>query len=103
MKLRIDDIPTFEGLIEGSPSPDDNMLTEYIRDFQSDICGLVMIKELYSPLKGDEPSEEYNILNECSTRLAHLVSDLKAIKREIHVAKLIGEAGLKTRKGGATQ
>ena len=32
MKLRIDDIPTFEGLIEGSPSPDDNMLTEYIRD-----------------------------------------------------------------------
>lgn len=103
MKLRIEDIPTFEGLIEESPSPDDNMLTEYIRDFQSDICGLVMIKELYSPLKGDDPSEEYNILNECSTRLAHLVSDLKAIKREIHVAKLIGEAGLKTRKGGATQ
>ena len=103
MKLKIEDIPTFSGWVDESTSPDDNMLNGYIKDLQSDISGLVMVEDYFSPGKDEEPSEEYAILNECSRRLAHLVSDLKAMRREIHAAKLISEAGLKTRKGGATQ
>ena len=101
MKLKIEDIPTFAGWVDESTSSDDNMLNGYIKDLQSDISGLVMVEDYFSPGKDEEPSEEYVILNECSRRLAHLVSDLKAIRREILAAKLISEAGLKTKKGGA--
>lgn len=101
MKLRIEDIPTFAGWVEESATPEDNMLNGYIKDLQSDISGLVMVEDYFSPGKDEEPSEEYAILNECSRRLAHLVNDLKAMRREIHAAKLISDAGLKTRKGGA--
>ena len=97
MKLKIEDIPTFAVWVDESTSPDDNMLNGYIKDLQSDISGLVMVEDYFSPGKDEEPSEEYVILNECSRRLAHLVSDLKAMRREILAAKLISEAGLKTR------
>ena len=97
MKLKIEDIPTFAGWVDESTSSDDNMLNGYIKDLQSDISGLVMVEDYFSPGKDEEPSEEYVILNECSRRLAYLVSDLKAMRREILAAKLISEAGLKTR------
>ena len=97
MKLKIEDIPTFAGWVDESTSSDDNMLNGYIKDLQSDISGLVMVEDYFSKGKDEEPSEEYVILNECSRRLAHLVSDLKAMRREILAAKLISEAGLKTR------
>ena len=101
MKLKIEDIPTFAGWVDESTSSDDNMLNGYIKDLQSDISGLVMVEDYFSKGKDEEPSEEYVILNECSRRLAYLVSDLKAMRREILAAKLISEAGLKTKKGGA--
>ena len=93
MKLKIEDIPTLAVWVGESTTPDDNMLNGYIKDLQSDISGLVMVEDYFTPGKDEEPSEEYTILNECSRRLAHLVNDLKTMRREILAAKLINEAG----------
>lgn len=98
--LKVSDIPTFAGWVAESTTPDDNLLNGYINDLQDDISGLVMIEDYFSPNPGDEPSEEYTALNTCARRVAHLVSDLKAIRREVRAARLLSEAGLVAKKGG---
>lgn len=95
MKLRIDDIPTFAEWLEEGKTQDDNMLNGYIEDLQSDISNLVAIEDFFGPGKDFTPNQEYTNVNECCRRLAHLVSDLKAIRREVQVARILGEAGMK--------
>jgi hypothetical protein len=98
--LKISDIPTFAEWISESTTPDDNMLNDYINGLQENISGLVAIEDFLSPCKGEEPSEDYTNINMCCRQLALLVSDLKAIRREVHTAGLLNETGLKPRKGG---
>ncbi len=97
--LRLSELPTLLSWLN-EPSTDDCSIQAMIEDFQSDITGLIAVEDLFTPADKDDISEEYTIINTCCRRLAHMVSDLKTIRREAQAAKLISDAGLKPKKGG---
>lgn len=70
-------------------------IEQYIDDLKSDIAVVLAVEETY----GQDSEERENIHN-CCLRLAYLVADLSAFRREVQTAKLIMDAGLKQKKGG---
>ena len=98
--LRLSELPTLLSWLT-EPSPEDSTIQLMVEELQSDITGLIAVEDLFAPADKNDISEEYTTINTCCRRLAHLVSDLKAIRREVQAAKLISDAGLKPKKGGA--
>ena len=98
--LRLSELPTLLSWLT-EPSPEDSTIQLMVEELQSDITGLIAVEDLFAPVDKDDITEEYTAINTCCRRLAHLVSDLKAIRREAQAAKLISDAGLKPKKGGA--
>ena len=67
----------------------------YIDDLKSDIANILSVEEAY-----EQGSEERENIHNCCLRLAYLVADLSAFRREVQTVKLIMDAGLKPKKGG---
>ena len=99
--LKISDIPTLARWTEVGVTENDNSLNRYIDSLKDTIGELVWLEDNNTPLKGEEPSREYTIINKSCRLLANMLSDIKAIRREVRTAKLLYEAGIETKKGGA--
>jgi hypothetical protein len=98
--LKISDIPTLARWTEVGVTEDDNSLNGYINSLKDTISELVLIEDDNAPFGDRAPSREYTIINKSCRLLANLLSDLKSIRREVHTARLINEAGQNPKKGG---
>ena len=102
--LTISDIPTFARWIEVGVKEDDNLLNGYINLLKDIISELVLLEDDYAPCGNDgEPSQEYVTVNKSCRLLACMLSDLKNIRNEVKVSRLINGTGLKVKKGGDEQ
>lgn len=97
MKLRIEDIPTLENWL-GDGEDSDNLAKALVEDLKDCIGDLQLLTFNFA-----SDSEELEILNRSCRLVARVVRDIKNINSEAKAAEIISAAGLKTRKGGATQ
>lgn len=94
--IKISDLPTLARWTEIGVAEDDNTLHGFINDLRDNISSLVLLEDDYAPARGEEPSREYQIINQSCRTMALLLADLKAIRREVHTARLLNDNG----KGG---
>ncbi len=79
--------PTLARWIEIGVDEDDNALNGYIHGLKDRISELTLVEDEYAPRPGEEASEQYLAINQSCRHMALLLSDLKAIRAEIHRAR----------------
>lgn len=95
--ITINEIPTLLNML-GNENDKENLLTAIVDDLKDGIGDLQLLANQF-----DSNDEECEMLNRCCRVMAGTIRDLKAIHSEVKAARLINEAGLKPRKGGAAQ
>lgn len=93
--ITINEIPTLLNML-GDEGSNENLLTAIVEDLKDGIGDLQLLANQF---RSDD--EECEMLNRCCRVMAGTIRDLKAIHSEVKAARLISEAGLKPRKGGA--
>ena len=90
--IMLNDLPKLASWFENGT------IEQYIDDLKSDIANILSVEEAY-----EQGSEERENIHNCCLRLAYLIADMSAIRREVKTAELIIDAGLKPKKGGVDQ
>ena len=93
--ISINEIPTLLNML-GEEGSNENLLTAIVEDLKDGICDLQLLANQFG-----SDDEECEMLDRCCRVMAGVIRDLKGIHSEVKAARLISEAGLKTKKGGA--
>lgn len=91
-KISIDDVPTLARWTEVGVDENDNALNGHINTLRECISDLVAVEDDLAPTCGREPSEGYKAVNHSCRLMALILSDLKAIRREVHTARLLNDS-----------